>query len=222
MKKSIAFMAIAMFAGSGSLFASLQTWTHVTPQTQIQFTDTFTLPAFDTALGTLTGIQIKLTTNSFASVKVVNSGDSARNYSNAIATVPLQTMGPGGTTVTVNTSAGPFAGTAAANHVTTIAGLTNTNSNSVFVPFADFALYKNPPSGLLLSFHTLGLSGTYSGIDVESSGDLSFGGSAKLGGTTTLIYTYDAVTTPEPTMFGALAIGMAGLGFVARRRSLKA
>ncbi|MDQ1470363.1 MAG: hypothetical protein QOJ99_1843, partial [Bryobacterales bacterium] len=91
MKKSIAFMAIAMFAGSGSLFASLQTWTHVTPQHASQFIDNFVLPAFDTTLGTLTSIQITLTANSTANVKVFNFNAAARTFSDASASFPLQT-----------------------------------------------------------------------------------------------------------------------------------
>ncbi|MDQ1470658.1 MAG: hypothetical protein QOJ99_2138, partial [Bryobacterales bacterium] len=129
---------------------------------------------------------------------------------------------PGATTVSVTSTAGPYSGTVAGNGSTVVAGTPNTATNSVFVPFALFSLYQNPPTGVSLSFKTKLSGAMYSGVDDTGEGDLSFTGTSIAGGTTTINYTYDAVTTPEPTMFGALAIGMAGLGIVARRRSLKA
>src|SRR3954462_12680846 len=101
MNKSVIALAFSMMAASGSLFGSIttETFSHVTAQQSVPFDDPFTLPAFNTSLGTLISIELKLTNNSYATVEVANFDTvAAHNFTNATASVQLQVKGPDGTT----------------------------------------------------------------------------------------------------------------------------
>jgi hypothetical protein len=163
-------------------------------------------------------IEIKLTNNSVATVRINNTSSTPQSYSDASALVNLTVEGPDGTTNTVVTTAGPFSGIAAPNGNTFRAGSLNTNTTSTFVASSNFSSYT---SSALLNFSAAAKGGVFSGSEDSSAGNLNFGGFAKEGGVTTLIYTYDPVATPEPAMFGALSIGMIGLGFAARKRFIR-
>jgi hypothetical protein len=226
MKKSLILLTVAMVAGCGSLFGSMsETFSHTTAQQNVPFTDGFTLPAFNKALGTLTSIELKITNNSFATVVIRNFSTLPQAYTNANASVKLQFIGPDGTKATVVATSGPFSGTvpgapSGGFSTSSITGAVNTTSTSTFVPSAMFSNYETPPSGVSLNFAVSGLGATYSGNDTSGTGALSFGGSSVEGGTTSIIYTYDSVV-PEPAMLGVLSLGMIGLALASRKRYLK-
>jgi PEP-CTERM motif len=198
-------MAVPANAGTKTLMETATIPTAPTP-----FTYDFTLPAFDTALGTLTGVDLDITSTTTASVQVYNFAGASQTFSNATASIPLTVTGPAGLFVTATYSAGPFSGTAAPG-LTTVPGTTGTASNSTSVPSTDFSHYEGS-SPIALSYSADAPFGDYGGRGVPG---VFFGGSAETGGTFTVVYSYTAV--PEPATFAMMGLGFFGLGLAAFR-----
>ncbi len=215
MKRFLIVLGLVTAATPGNLLASLtETFTHTTSQSAVPFTDSFTLPAFDTSLGTLKSVELTLTNNSVADVRIFNFSSSTLPFSDASETVGL-TISGGGLSSTVTVKAGPFSGVATPG-LNSFSGLTNSDSKSVTIT-SGLAGFENPPNGVNLSFSAVSTVGNYTGT---GDSNLFFSGSAVEGGVTTLVYSYDTTSaaTPEPAMFGVLAAGLIGLGFSARKR----
>ncbi|PPQ27066.1 choice-of-anchor E domain-containing protein [Rhodopila globiformis] len=209
----IAMTALAAVAANPA-FAATESFSHTTPIQTVPFTDNFTLTAFDTSLGTLTGIEITLTTNSTAIVDVLNNTGAAQSFTDATSSVPVTATGPAGVIMSQSLVAGPFNGNAAPGTDPFPGNAANATS-SVSVAAADFATYEATTSGVSLDFSVATGNGSYHGTAISG---VFFGGSANVGGTTTITYTYTPSTPmPEPMNLMILGAGMAGLGFVRRR-----
>jgi hypothetical protein len=202
----VATMALPAYAGTKTLTETANIPIAATP-----FTYNFTLPAFNTALGTLTGLDLDLTVTATASVQVDNLDGVSHPFSNATASIPLTVTGPAGLFVTATYNAGPFSGTAAPG-LNILPGTKGTASNSTSVGSADFSHYEGS-TPIALSYLADAPYGSYGGSGAPSV--LFFGGSASAGGTFEVAYTYAAV--PEPATWAMMSLGFAGIGVTAFR-----
>jgi len=235
------FKAAALAAGivvtAGTAKANTITQLFGIPTQDVSFAQGFTYQLFDTNLGTLTGVSIRLQTTSTAEIDIFNSTGSPISFSNANASFPLTVTGPPGATTYISETvvAGPISGVANPGP-NAFPGLSSTNdSGFVAVPNVDWALNFEAagggPSTPQQVIVTAG-PGTYSGT---SAPGLLFGGSAQVSGTfdtppfglvgVTLVYTYTSGTpgAPEPGTWAlVIATGSVSVLGLRRRRALKA
>ncbi len=200
-------MVVPAYAGTKTL-----TEMATIPSAPTPFTYDFTLPAFSTALGALTGVDLELTSTTTASVEIYNLTGASQAFSNATASIPLTVTGPAGLFVTATYSAGPFSG-AAAPGLNTLPGATGTATDSTSVPSADFSHYEGS-TPIALSYTANAPFGNYGGTAVPG---VFFGGSADTGGTFKVVYTYAAIAIPEPATSAMMILGFAAIGFAAFR-----
>ena len=141
------------FAGTYTL-----SQTYTIPADQPPYTVDFQLNGFDTSLGTLTGVELKLNTSTTATLDVINPLATTQSFAGAYVSVPMKVTGPGGASVQAADDAGPASGTVAAarlislglrirppqevtiNGKTTFDGLAGSASATTQVANADFGL----------------------------------------------------------------------------------
>ena len=159
-KLKIYFCLTALAAvTAGPASAGVESFSYTSTPAQTPFTTGFTLPSFQTWLGTLTSIQITLATSGTAEVDIFNNTGSTQNFTTATASIPVSVTGPGGLSLSETLGAGPFSGTVAAG-VNVFSGLPLSTSSSMFVSPVNFASFEDPPSALNLSFSFNGSTGT--------------------------------------------------------------
>jgi hypothetical protein len=219
-KLAVSSLAVAgVFAGVGAASAATftQEFSFTIPSQTTPFSQAFTLPGFNTSLGTLTGINLMDTVTTIANVNIVNTSSVNQPFTNATASVPLTLTGPGlgsglVTTATATIPSGIVTPFPPANN---FPGITNTTTGSADIPQSEWAAYT---SGSPVSFTASGSLGTYAGV---GSSSLFFGGSAEAGSVVKITYTYDVpdpTATPEPgALLGLGLIG--GLGLLAKRKN---
>jgi hypothetical protein len=217
MRNTLLASAIVALVASGVQAASIS-YSHVTTAQSIPFTDIFQLPAFAASLGTLTGIEIKLETDGTATVEVKNFTSGPLDFVNATASLPISANGPAGATTSQTLIAGPAAGTVPGQvgmvpGATSVSGLMAMAMSSVNVPSIDWPSYTTPPGTVTLQFSVIAGKGTYTGT---ADTGVFFGGSAIVGGTTTLTYFYDPVSIPAPAALAIFGLGLLGLGLTRR------
>lgn len=225
----LAAAALALCAACpGPGRAAVIGYSHVTPRAAVPFTDVFTLPNFDPALGALTGVTVSATTDAVAEVNVFNATARARAFSGARASVPLTVTAPAGVTLDVVATAGPIGGTAAPGY-NAFPGNPASGSGSIELPASVFAAFIGPVPGRFSMapgrYAAEFGDATFGGTSVPG---VFFGGNALAGGTTTVTYTYTAAPVaapvppprpnpvPEPTSLALLGAGL--LGALAPRR----
>src|ERR1700738_3490901 len=97
MKKMMTLAGALMVLGTGNMFASVISYSATLPSSPVPFTDNFTLSAFNSNLGTLTGILVTLTYTDSATVNVFNiSSTTDYAFTNASATSTITINGPAG------------------------------------------------------------------------------------------------------------------------------
>jgi hypothetical protein len=219
MKTRICLLMLAGLAVSASAMAQMiQSYDAIFSATQIavgspNYPIDFTLPKFDSNLGTLQAVSITLTSTIDASVSVYNSSSASLTFDSAFADFSgsngINVTGPGGTAITYHPS------------ITVGAGTANPGQNSFGTVEQTFQSTVSPAIGgyAAAGGGTLNLAvnssaiGTY-GITKESSS--LFGGSAvTASGDVGITYAYSPI--PEPATYAAL-LGAAALGLVIRRR----
>ncbi len=180
-------------------------------------TATFSLTAFDPALGTLTGVELTVSgsaTDVYYSVQ--NTTGSSQAYTNATNTIELQvslaanyvadTVSSGGYT----TPAG--SGEVAAN--TTINGPSQPGgalaAGSFDVLAADFHYFEGAGAEVQFTSTAVGLYGG------SAAGGVNFGGNGDASGTFTVTYNYTS-GVPELSTWAMMGLGFAGLGFAGYR-----
>lgn len=186
------------------------------------YTVHFQLNGFDTSLGTLTDIELKLSTSTTATLDVFNTLATSQTFNGAYVSVPMKVTGPGGVSVQAVDDAGPASGTVAAaqtylvgdppkaitsDGTKTIDGLTGSASGATQVASADFGLYEG--ATVSLSYSALTQVGFYPGSAVRG---VAFSGTAETGGAFDLVYTY-TTPIPEGSTWAMMGLGLAGLGF---------
>jgi hypothetical protein len=212
----IALVLTGILPGAPAILSAdvIESFSHTTVDQAIPFTDTFTLPKFDTSLGTLTGVTLTLAIHGTAEVDVTNPSQSvAMPFSDATATLPVTGTGPDGSFIPLSLSAGPLSGTAPPGATTGFPGTATDMSNSISIAPANFSFYEGLGS-LSASFSTAADNGTFSG---SAASGVSFTGSATVGGQLTVTYSFTAAT-PEPSSIVLAGLGVVGLACAVRSR----
>ena len=222
MKKTFAVAAIA--AVGVIAHADTISYTNSFPSTLTEWSTTLNLPQFNSTLGTLDSIDISLYSSMSSLIHITNSsaGGASGNFASELqifATDPgtYDLFGVGSNPVIDNTSPAKFK--------YTLASFVGSGTNSP-------TLYASggADSGAIVDSSTLTLftgTGTV-GLPVSTL-TLEFGtinGNQAINNVTSAdlqsIVTYDyTAPVPEPSTFAMIGTGLAGLGMVFRRRSVK-
>jgi hypothetical protein len=219
LKLTIVFASAVLLASASALPANADfiSFSHTTALEDGPFTDNFTLPTFDTTLGTLTGVSLSLSGDFDADVSILNTLGSPQPYANANGSIPLVGTGPSGTTFTDTETVGPFSGIAVPG-TTFIPTASEAVNDTVTIPSGQFNLYETP-GGLPADFSFALNTSTFTG---NPNPGVSFSGDAEADGVTTVTYTYTATTTtstPEPASLALLGFGLIGLSAFRRRKA---
>ncbi len=213
---SIIVACAAVFAPTYAFAVTKEiTYTKTITAQAVPFSTTVDLPAFNPALGTLTGVEVSRAYSGTATVEVENRGDTDEAFTNASASVPVTvSITLDGVTYSVSDTltAAIGSGTAApgSNSYPGTLSLGDTNQNPIppLTP-ADFE-----GATLEIPFDVSFADGTFSGTGPRG---LFFGGSATVGGSVDIQYTYTTSNIPETATWAMMGLGFAGLGLAGYR-----
>ena len=182
--------------------------------------DTISLQKFNTALGTLTGVELILSGSADLGLNILNISGGAwtGTGTDCCASIVLTGLGADTTSVGLNAT-GPMtvAGSGPPFSSQYFAGPNPTSlAASVNALAGEFALYEG--AGTFLA--TLDVNATTSTWAPAVAGTFG-GGGASGSGTVTVEYTYSSLATPLPAALPLLASGLGMMGFLARRRKQK-
>jgi len=216
-----------MLAGMAmTAHADTQTFSVTVPPSgtlTVPFTQPFSLPLFDPALGTLTGVNIQFAYAISPVLRVRNTdttvGDANETFTNGAVSATIGLTGPDATTTSVIAGVTGLSGSVPVNTTINFPGSTVNGSTNTNVAPANFGTYTGPVGsfGTFNAFAgSISAGGTGGGFNGGS--DLFYNGLADVSGTGTVTYTYTAPTgTPEPGTWAMMVAG-ASTGLVALRR----
>lgn len=182
------------------------------------FSTTFSVPLFNSSLGTLNSVTLSLVSNIVGRIDVFNNLSAPQGFTNAFATIPVTVTSstPDATVVSAVATAWLASGTAAPGFpISSFAGIAASASNSVSVLPVNVVHYIGLDGGSAL-FTAASTGGSYGGTSVPG---LFFGGSAVADGSFTVRYDYNAVSAvPLPATALLFGSGLLSLGAAWRRR----
>lgn len=194
--------------------AATISYSHTIAPKTVNYSEDFFLSKFDTNLGTLTGITLSALVEGQTEIDIFNATSSNQSFQNATAVVPFSVTTPIDT-LSASGSVSVVDGTAVLG-MNKFVGLPLNFFQSLEISAANFDSYQGAGGGLF-SLMASGSRGQYSGTSVSN---VFFGGSATVGSTVTIAYTY---SVPEPiTWLGGVTAIALGAAFKRRaQRNLK-
>ena len=211
--------ALLLACAVGTAQAGSLTQTLSAPAATVPTSDTFLFNQFNPSLGTLTSVDLSLTSNIVADVSVLNSLTTAQGFTNAMASVPFGVTGPDGisfslTASTPGQSSPPLAPVAAGADVALPGSAVTASVATTLSSPGEIASYIGTGINDLAFVFTVG-AGTFS---ITAANGVFVSGSATADATVVLTYNYTSATVPEPSSAILAAIGIVGVAALGHRR----
>lgn len=219
-KKPMNFKTVLLTSGlmlcAGAADAALVEYSASLPTQPSPFSTTFSVPLFNSALGTLNGVTLSLVSNIVGQIDVFSILSTAQTFTNAFAQIPVTVTGPDGTSLTAVATAMLASGSATPNfQISSFPGIAATAQASVSLVPASFGSYLGQ-GGATALFTAFSEGGNFGGTSVPG---LFFGGSATSDASLSIRYDYDPVSAvPVPAAAWLLGTGLLSLGAFCRRK----
>ncbi|WP_347989592.1 hypothetical protein [Methylomonas sp. AM2-LC] len=230
---------------SGSVFADTEIFTHTTPpkidsnfDINARFSDTFTLPSFNKALGILNSVEVLVSVSGTDSVTAFNSAGSEQtttidtpfgvvSYSvwqwqvwqiQAIGIIPVTVSGLNGVSYVDNLSVSMLGATSSTSSATVLGDalpVSHSNSQTLTTNLFDFEKNTLP---VTLNIHFGSPNVVATGFP---TGQVFFNSEAVVGGTTEIIYNYTPTAVnsiPEPELLTLFLLGLPLITLALRRK----
>jgi PEP-CTERM motif-containing protein len=205
-------LAVVLFSGISSASGEdTESYSYTAPPTQFPFTNTFTLPAFNTNLGTLQVVDLSVQADTTADVTVYNALPNSQAFTDAKASIATTVTDPDGNILSV-TDLAEAPNAVAAPGLNNYPGIVGTGTDSVQISPSDFNAWENN-QGQTVILDLSADDGTFSG---NAAPGVFFGGVAVVDVSTTVTYTYapgQISAVPEPSTWALLLGGLGLLAF---------
>jgi hypothetical protein len=219
MKLSSLALAASLAFASVAAQAATRSYSNPFGSSPVPFSETLTLPKFNSSFGTLIGAKLTLAFDIVASVEVINLGDSAASFDSASAAFSISATSNGidatsvAATATANSSSGGNVNSGVGTKFIQ-GGLTASGSSIQTVGPSGLPSYIGGGSDSI-TFALSALEGTYNGV----GSNVGFGGSGSAAGTLSVTYDYTPTSPiPEPSTAVLMGLGMLAIGASLRRR----
>lgn len=221
MKINTAVVAAIAALGSMAANASFVEYSSTISPQAVPFSGGFTVQKFDTALGTLTGVTLSLTSNINAQIDIWSNLAAPATFTNASASLPITvaSLAPDSTSLTATAIATVPSGSALPSmpggFINTYSGIVGTHTASTAVLPLNWTYYMGLGLGSV-SFSASAGAGTFSGTGPSG---LFYSGSGVADGLFKIRYDYNEAVSavPLPAAAWLLGSGLLAIGGSMRR-----